>query len=90
MNKKMSRKRKKYFIPALFSIFIAGLGQALKGDSKKGLKIMLWFYFGLPLVAMLSMIINSYLFLIVSAIIVILYPIIWTYNILDAFTYQVR
>ena len=84
------KNRNKYIIPAIASTFIAGLGQVIKGEGKKGLKIMLWLYLGLPFLAILSMIINSFLFLIVTAIIIIVYPIIWIYNIVDAFTYQMR
>ncbi|MFC1560019.1 hypothetical protein ACFL4F_02815 [Candidatus Margulisiibacteriota bacterium] len=83
--KTQKKKMKKYIVPALASAFIAGFGQILKGDSKKGLKIMLWFYFGLPIAATISMTINTYLFLIVLAMVIIIYPVVWAYNIIDAF-----
>lgn len=69
----------------MVSFFIAGLGQIIKGDGEKGIKIMLWFYLGLPFLAVLSMILNPYLFLFVLAIIIIVYPVLWAYNIIDAF-----
>lgn len=87
----MAKKhRKRYLMPAIASAAVAGLGQIIKGDGKKGLKLILWLYFGFPFIVILSMIINPFIFLIVTAVTVIVYPVIWAYNILDAFTCQIR
>jgi hypothetical protein len=79
-------QRKKYLAPAIFSALIVGLGQALKGDNKKGLKLMVWFYLGFPILIYGALLLNSYIFLIVLAIFVILYPIVWILNIMDAYS----
>lgn len=82
-------KRKKYQLPALLSFFVAGLGQIIKGDAKKGLKIMLWFYLGLPLLLYGAMLLNAYIFLVMLAFSVVFYPVFWALNIVDAYSHQV-
>jgi len=82
-------RRKKYILPAVLSAFVAGLGQIIKGDAKKGLKMMLWFYLGLPMIIFGALILNAYLFLLVLAVSVVLYPLIWALNILDAYSANV-
>lgn len=84
----MATKRKKYYVPAVLSALVAGLGQTIKGDGKKGLKIMLWFYLGIPIIIIGTLLLNAYLFLMVFAVSVILYPIIWIMNIIDAYSAQ--
>jgi len=74
----------------VFSALVAGLGQAVKGDAKKGLKIMLWFYMGFPIIIYGSLLLNAYIFLLIFATFIIIYPIIWVLNILDAYSTQVR
>jgi hypothetical protein len=74
----------KYWLEAFFSFFIVGLGQIIKGEGKKGLKLLLFFYFVLPISIYLSLIINGYLFLLVLGISLILGITIWLYNIWDA------
>ena len=86
----MVLKRKKYYIPAFVSAGVAGLGQVIKGDARKGLKIMLWFYLGFPVMIVGSFLLNAYLFLVVLAIFAVLYPVIWAFNVFDAYTAQVR
>jgi hypothetical protein len=83
-------KRKKYRLPAAASAAVAGLGQVIKGDAGKGLKIMLWFYLGFPMIIYGSLLLNAYLFLAVFAVFVVLYPVIWAFNIMDAYSTQVR
>ncbi len=84
----MAERRKKFYGPALASTLVAGLGQVLKGDARKGLKLMLWFYMGLPIILVGSLLLNAYLFLVIFAIFVILYPAIWIMNIFDAYSSQ--
>ncbi len=83
-------KRKKYLFPAAASAAVAGLGQVIKGQAGKGLKIMLWFYLGFPIIFFGSLLLNAYLFLAVFAAFVVLYPVIWVFNILDAYMMQPR
>jgi hypothetical protein len=83
-------QRKKYYFPAAASAAVAGLGQVIKGEAGKGLKIMLWFYLGFPIIIFGSLMLNAYLFLIVFAGFVVLYPIIWVFNIMDAYMKQPR
>jgi hypothetical protein len=82
-------KRKKYRVPAILSALVAGLGQIIKGDAKKGLKIMLWFYLGFPILIIISLLLNAYLFLMVFAVFVLIYPLIWALNIFDAYSSQI-
>lgn len=84
----MVAKRKKYLAPALLSFFVAGLGQIIKGDAKKGLKIMLWFYLGLPILLYGAMLLNAYIFLVIFAFSVVFYPVFWVLNIVDAYSFQ--
>ena len=86
----MALKRKKYLVPAILSAVVAGLGQTVKGDNKKGLKIMLWFFMGFPIIIYGSLLLNAYLFLVIFAAFVILYPVVWIFNIIDAYSTQVR
>jgi len=82
-------QRRKYPWPALASVLVAGLGQVIKGDAVKGLKIMLWFYLGFPMIIFGSLLLNAYLFLACLAVFVIAYPVIWVINIIDAYSAQV-
>lgn len=82
--------RKKYRVPALMSLLVAGLGQVVKGDAKKGLKIMLWFYLGFPILIYGALLFNVYVFLLVFAGFVIIYPAFWILNIMDAYSSQVH
>lgn len=81
-------QRKKYLLLALASAIVAGLGQVIKGDAVKGLKIMLWFYLGFPMIIFGSLLLNAYLFLTCLAVFVIVYPVLWIFNIIDAFSAQ--
>ena len=69
---------------------MAGLGQVIKGEAGKGIKLMLWFYLGFPMIIFGSLLLNAYLFLVVFAGFVVLYPVIWVFNIIDAYTKQPR
>jgi hypothetical protein len=85
----MSLQRKKYIIPATLSALVAGFGQILKGEGRKGLKIMVWFYMGLPIIIFGTLLLNVYLFLAIFSVLVIIYPIFWAMNIFDAYSKQV-
>jgi TM2 domain-containing membrane protein YozV len=88
-NQRAATVRKKYTAAAVLSFFIAGFGQVMKGDNKKGLKIMLWFYMGLPAIIVGTFLLNPYVFLMVMAVLVIFYPVFWIMNIIDAYSAQV-
>jgi hypothetical protein len=77
--------RDKHWIAALFSVFMVGLGQVIKGEGKKGLILILVFYFVLPALVFLSLAINDYLFLIVLSLVILSEIGLWLYNIGDAF-----
>ncbi len=70
------------------SFIVVGLGQILKGEGKKGLNLILIFYFALPSAIYLSLMLNAQLFLLVMGISLISGIIIWIYNIWDALTHE--
>lgn len=72
------------FTEALASFFIVGLGQIIKGEGDKGLKLMLLFYFVLPTAVYLSLMFNAYLFLTILGSALTGGLILWGYNIWDA------
>ena len=75
---------KKHWLEAIFSVFIVGLGQIIKGDGKKGLLLILIVYFALPAAVYLSLMVNAYLFLANLALALVFGILIWLYNIWDA------
>jgi len=77
-------KMKLHFISAICSVLIVGLGQIIKGQNKKGILLLLVFYFVLPSLVYISLIINGYLFLYVFSFAIISAIILWIYNIGDA------
>jgi len=79
---------RKHWVEALFSFFIIGSGQVLKGDGEKGLKLILITYFVIPIAIYLSLAINGLLFLTVMGIAIIFLILLWIYNIWDALTYE--
>lgn len=76
--------KEKHWTEALASFLVVGLGQILKGEGKKGLKLILIFYFVLPALVYLSLLINAYLFLIILGLALIFGIILWGYNVYDA------
>ncbi len=82
-------KKRTYPGPAVFSALVIGLGQVIKGESKKGLRWILLFYLLLPALTYTSLILSAYLFLLMIALDVIAYPVFWVYNINDAYKREV-
>lgn len=80
--------KKRYRMEALASIFVVGLGQILKGEGEKGLKLILVFYFFLPAAVYVSLLLNAYLFLIVLGLALTAGIILWAYNIRDAYIHE--
>lgn len=66
------------------SFFVVGLGQIIKGEGEKGLKLMLAFYFVLPTAIYLTLMFNAYLFLSTLGIILFSGIILWGFNVWDA------
>jgi hypothetical protein len=73
-----------HYFCALCSFFIIGLGQIVKGEGKKGLLLLLAFYFALPVLLGTSLLINGYLFLYMLGAATICAIIIWTYSVGNA------
>ncbi len=77
----------KHFGEALASFFIVGLGQIVKGEGEKGLKLILLFYFVLPVAVYLALMFNDYLFFSTLGAAIFAGIILWSYNIWDALTH---
>ncbi|MBU1026958.1 MAG: hypothetical protein KKA31_04435 [Candidatus Margulisbacteria bacterium] len=69
---------------AICSILVVGLGQLFKGETKKGVLLLLAFYFTLPALVYVSLIIDGMLFLYVLGFAIISGIILWIYSIADA------
>ena len=80
--------KNKRIIEALMSFLVVGLGQIIKGEGDKGLKMMLIFYFALPSAVYVSLLLNAYLFLLALGTALFSGIILWGYNIWDAFTHE--
>ncbi|MBN3033288.1 MAG: hypothetical protein JW873_04255 [Candidatus Saganbacteria bacterium] len=76
--------RKKHRAAAAASFLVVGLGQIIKGDSDKGLKMMLIFYLACPASLYASLLINGYLFLLSLALVIASGLTLWAYNVWDA------
>jgi hypothetical protein len=84
LNNTASGRHKKHWSEALASLLIVGLGQIIKKEGDKGLKMMLYFYLGLPTMIYVSLLINGYLFLLVLFFAFLSGMILWIYNVWDA------
>ncbi len=67
----MAKEEQKHGIPALLSFFIPGLGQLIKGEVGKGILIFL------------GMVVSTFLIFIVIGLITT--PVLWVWNIYDAY-----
>ena len=81
----LSFGKNKYYLPALLSFFVIGLGQLVKGDSRKALLWFLLFYIFIPGLLYASLMLHAYAFILIACAAVIVYPVFWLYNVLDAF-----
>ena len=75
---------KLHYLQAISSILVVGLGQIIKGESKKGIILLLIFYFVLPAAVYTSLIVNAYIFLSVLGFATIFGIMLWMYSIGDA------
>jgi hypothetical protein len=73
---------------AIFSVFVVGLGQIIKGEGEKGIALLLIIYFILPAAVYLSLLIDSYLFIYVLGFSIIFGIMLWIYNVADALLRQ--
>ena len=73
-----------HIIKALCSVLVVGLGQIIKGESEKGVFLLLVFYFVQPAAVYLSLLINPYLFLSVLGFSTIFGIMLWVYSVGDA------
>ena len=80
---------KRYRGPAIASFFVIGLGQIFKEETELGLKLLLTFYFAIPLLLVVLMHLSGLLFLIFFSLCVVSYPIAWAYSIWDAYRRQI-
>jgi len=80
--------KRRYYLEALASLFIVGLGQVIKGEGDKGLKLILLFYFALPIAVFLALMFNAYLFLVTLAAALLIGLLTWLFNIWDAFSHE--
>ena len=74
-----------HFFEALCSLFVVGLGQIVKGKGKKGLNLLLIFYFALPAALYVSLIINGPFFMLTLPCTVLGALAVWPYSIIEAF-----
>jgi hypothetical protein len=79
--------KNRHFWQALASFFIVGLGQIIKGEGEKGLRLILLFYFVLPMAVYLALMFNDYLFFLTLGAAIFMAIILWSYNIWDALTH---
>jgi hypothetical protein len=75
---------KLHVIEAIGSILVVGLGQIIKGESKKGLGLMLSFYFVIPAIVYVPLMFKSYLFIYLFGFSIISGIILWVYSVGDA------
>jgi asparagine N-glycosylation enzyme membrane subunit Stt3 len=80
--------KSKHWPEAVASFFVVGLGQIVKGEGDKGLKMMLVFYLAMPASLYATLLINGYLFLLTMALVIISGIILWAYNVWDAFKHE--
>ena len=78
----------KHWPEALASLLVVGLGQIVKGEGDKGLKMMLIFYLAMPASLYVALLISGYLFLLTLALVMICGAMLWAYNVWDAFKHE--
>lgn len=84
----MKTEKKRHLDKAIASFFVVGLGQLLKNEGKKGLKLILFFYFALPSLIYLALMLNAYLFLLSLGVALIAGFALWIYGINDALKHE--
>jgi len=77
-------KKHYYYLEALCSLFVTGLGQVVKGEGEKGLSLMIIFYLVLPATVYLTLLLTGLVFPYLFGFIVIFAIILWGYSVFDA------
>lgn len=80
----MRRKNGEKAALGMFSAMLVGSGQILKGETEKGIKMMLTFYFVIPILLYVILSFSGSIFLITFGFSIIFAVIFWVYNIIDA------
>jgi hypothetical protein len=75
---------KLHFIEGIGSILIVGLGQIVKGQSRKGILFLLAFYFALPAILYVSLLFSGLIPLYALGFVVFSGIILWIYSAADA------
>jgi hypothetical protein len=75
---------KLHLLEAISSALIVGLGQIIKGETKKGILLLLAFYLFLPAVVYSSLLFDSNYPVIALAVAVVLGIGLWGYSVLEA------
>lgn len=73
-----------FYLEAICSVFAVGLGQIIKGEVQKGVMLLLAFYFVIPAVVYLTLLLNASLFIYVLGGAVIFGIILWIYSFTEA------
>ena len=77
-----------FYLQAASSFVIVGLGQIIKGETNKGLLMLLTFYFVLPAILYLALLFNSQQIVYILSGVIISAIILWLYSIGDALLHQ--
>ena len=77
-------KMKLHWLEAFCSFCVVGTGQILKGESKKGVALLLFFYFALPALVYLTLLFSPRHFLYLLGFVIISGIITWLYSIGEA------
>jgi len=73
-----------HYFEALASLLVVGSGQIIRGETNKGILILLTFYFLLPALLYGTLLINGEIFVMVFGICVVSAIILWLYSIGEA------
>ncbi|OGC24902.1 hypothetical protein A2291_02035 [candidate division WOR-1 bacterium RIFOXYB2_FULL_42_35] len=76
--------KKLHYFTAICSALVVGLGQIIEGESKKGLLLLLVFYFALPALTYLALLTGGSLPLYIWGLTIVAGLIIWTYSVGEA------
>ena len=75
---------KLHILEGISSVFVVGFGQILKGETSKGLILLLLFYFTIPALVYGSLAIDAVVFLWILGFSIIFAIMEWGYSVADA------
>jgi len=73
-----------HFIEGVCSALIVGLGQVIRGRTRKGILLLLAFYFALPAILYVSLLFSGYIPLYALGFVTFSGIILWIYGAADA------